>query len=386
MALEKEIELINIVDTITETNLYRLRCSKGISTQYMARLLDVHDKTYKKYENDPKTLSGEQLIKLSEFFEVNIEYLLGNTEITEPINEILGKMELVLENYQIDDAVEDKVLDIINTITSQITLDLLNSSLKDKKRELSLQWKKTINKHLEQAHLSTKELIAKKIFSDKVNEEDINTLLFIQQAESEVRMDLLLPILKELSLPLEIIEQVYEKNKTADYRIKTEPSEKAQQLFEDTEHPTPNELVFRRIASKSNRLSADNKIVFLAFLKHFKKVDTDKYLPRQRIVGETLSDRIQNLRNREDFQLTQEEFVKKIGCSVRTLSSIENTLNPGTIKMKYIIDIAKVFEVSVEELVDNTKDIAFDRFYRKYLKLSDNQKIAIENYLKNEVL
>lgn len=385
MALEKEIVLINISDTIKETNLYRLRCNKGISEQYMATFLGVNLKTYKKYEKSPETLSGAKLIKLSRFFKVNIEYLLGNTEITEPIDNILGHTYKVLENYKIEDY-HISIDNIIDSLESKIALDLSESSLVDKKRELSPQWKSVINKHLKQANLSVKELIAKKIFSDKVKEDDINTLLFIPQSESEVRMDLLLPILKELSLPLEIIEQVYEKNKAADYRIKTELSEIAQQLFEDIEHHTPNELTFRRIASKSNRLSADNRIVFLAFLKHLKKVDTDKYLPRQQIVGETLSDRIQNLRNREEFQLTQEEFVKTIGCSVRTLSSIENTLNPGTIKMKYIIDIAKVFEVSVEELVNNTKDIAFDRFYRKYLKLSDNQKITIENYLKNEVL
>lgn len=383
MALEKEIELINIVDTITETNLYRLRCRKGSSTQYIAKLLDVNEKTYKKYEKNPKVLSGEQLIKLSEFYKVNIEYLLGNTEIAEPIDKILDKTYDVLKDYKIDDITIDA---IYNKIESKITLDISNSSLIDKKRELSLQWKKIINKHLGQVHLSTKELIAKNIFSDKVKEDDINAFLFTAQAEHEVRMDILLPILKELSLPLEIIEHVYEKNKAADYRTKTEPSEKTQQLFENTAYHTPNEVTFRRIASKCNKLSADNKAIFLAFLKHFKKVDTDKYLPRQQIVGKTLSDRVYNLRNSKGFKFTQEELSKEINCSIKTLRSIENTLKPEKIKIKHIVSLASFFKVSIDELVDNTTDIAFDRFYRKYLKLLDNQKIAIENYLKNEVL
>lgn len=383
MALESTMELINIADTITKTNLYRLRCNKGASEQYMAKFLEVHEKTYKKYEKKPETLSGEQLIKLSKFFKVNIEYLLDNTEIGEPIDKILDKTYDVLKDYKIDDITIDAIYD---KIESKITLDISNSALIDKKRELSLQWKKTINKHLEQAHLSTKELIAKKIFSDKVKEDDINAFLFTAQAEHEVRMDILLPILKELSLPLEIIEQVYEKNKVNDYRVKTKQIEKAQQIFEDMGKHTSNELTFRRISLKSNKLSADNRIVFLAFLKYLKKVNTDKYLPRQQIVGETLSDRVRYLRNSEGIKMTQEELSEEINCAKRTLCSIENTFNPETIKMKHIVSIASFFKVSIDELVDNTTDIAFDRFYRKYLKLLDNQKIAIENYLKNEVL
>ena len=56
-----------------------LRIEKGLSQQEMAKLLNVNLKTYNCYETIRDIISLEKLNILSNYFDVSLDYLLGNT-------------------------------------------------------------------------------------------------------------------------------------------------------------------------------------------------------------------------------------------------------------------------------------------------------------------
>ena len=57
--------------------LKSLRIEKGLSQQQFATLLDVDQSTVAKWESGQREPSLEMLIKLSKFFNVPTDYLLG---------------------------------------------------------------------------------------------------------------------------------------------------------------------------------------------------------------------------------------------------------------------------------------------------------------------
>ncbi|MBO4939874.1 MAG: helix-turn-helix transcriptional regulator [Clostridia bacterium] len=60
--------------------LLELRTEKGLSQREMARELQVSQGTYNNWENGRTQPSIEQLILLSNFFSVSVDYLVGNTD------------------------------------------------------------------------------------------------------------------------------------------------------------------------------------------------------------------------------------------------------------------------------------------------------------------
>lgn len=57
--------------------LKRLREARGLSRQQVSDMLDIKSRTYVSYENNEREPNSEILIKLSEFFGVSVDYLLG---------------------------------------------------------------------------------------------------------------------------------------------------------------------------------------------------------------------------------------------------------------------------------------------------------------------
>ncbi|MCI8421017.1 MAG: helix-turn-helix transcriptional regulator [Clostridia bacterium] len=49
--------------------------------QYVANILNIKQNTYSQYESGQRQLSLEQLIKLSEFYSVSTDYILGIKDI-----------------------------------------------------------------------------------------------------------------------------------------------------------------------------------------------------------------------------------------------------------------------------------------------------------------
>lgn len=62
-----------------------LRILKGLTQQQLAELINVKRPVISKYENGTIALTDSLIIKLSEVFEVNADYLLGRTDDPTPI-------------------------------------------------------------------------------------------------------------------------------------------------------------------------------------------------------------------------------------------------------------------------------------------------------------
>ena len=60
--------------------LFELRTEKGLSQREAARILKISQGTYNNWENGKTQPSIEQLITLSAFFEVSVDYIIGNTD------------------------------------------------------------------------------------------------------------------------------------------------------------------------------------------------------------------------------------------------------------------------------------------------------------------
>ena len=61
--------------------LKTLRLDNNISLKELSTLLNLNEEEYLKLENNETKLFDYQLIKLSDFYNVSIDYLLGLTDI-----------------------------------------------------------------------------------------------------------------------------------------------------------------------------------------------------------------------------------------------------------------------------------------------------------------
>lgn len=61
-------------------NLRSIRGDKDITQKEVARYLNVSQNTYSQYETGIISLTAETLIKLSDFYDVSIDYLLDRSE------------------------------------------------------------------------------------------------------------------------------------------------------------------------------------------------------------------------------------------------------------------------------------------------------------------
>lgn len=58
-----------------------LRNEKGENLEKIAKYLNVSIQTISNYENEKRDMTPETIIKLAEYFDVSIDYLLGKTDI-----------------------------------------------------------------------------------------------------------------------------------------------------------------------------------------------------------------------------------------------------------------------------------------------------------------
>ncbi|MBQ7799098.1 MAG: helix-turn-helix transcriptional regulator [Oscillospiraceae bacterium] len=61
-------------------NLLNLRIDNDIRQKQIAEILNVSQNTYSQYENGIRALNTETLIKLSDFYNVSIDFLLDRTD------------------------------------------------------------------------------------------------------------------------------------------------------------------------------------------------------------------------------------------------------------------------------------------------------------------
>lgn len=66
-----------------------LRKEKNYSQKYLAFKLGISQKTVSGYENGHNRPNIDILIKMSEIFGTSIDYIVGNSNIKEPVNKVL---------------------------------------------------------------------------------------------------------------------------------------------------------------------------------------------------------------------------------------------------------------------------------------------------------
>ena len=62
-------------------NLKKLRNQKGVSQQKLADTIEVSQQSINKYENHKIEPDIQTLIKLADYFETSVDYLIGHTDI-----------------------------------------------------------------------------------------------------------------------------------------------------------------------------------------------------------------------------------------------------------------------------------------------------------------
>jgi len=61
--------------------LRELREDRDLSQETIARLLNVSQRTYSRYENNERAIPLESLIKLTDFYNVSLDYIVEKTNI-----------------------------------------------------------------------------------------------------------------------------------------------------------------------------------------------------------------------------------------------------------------------------------------------------------------
>lgn len=60
--------------------LKELRTSKNISQKQIASQLDIADRQYRRYENEEQQPTLPIIIKLANYFDISLDYLVGRTD------------------------------------------------------------------------------------------------------------------------------------------------------------------------------------------------------------------------------------------------------------------------------------------------------------------
>lgn len=85
----KQQKVVNIIfgSVVMIKNLKQLRIEKGISQQQLAEVIGVSQQSINKYENHGVEPDIETLIKISDYFNTSVDYLIGHTQISRVIEE-----------------------------------------------------------------------------------------------------------------------------------------------------------------------------------------------------------------------------------------------------------------------------------------------------------
>ena len=61
-----------------------LREDSDYTQEYIAKLLNVNQRTYSRYENGDRAIPIELLSKLADFYDTSVDYLINRTNIKTP--------------------------------------------------------------------------------------------------------------------------------------------------------------------------------------------------------------------------------------------------------------------------------------------------------------
>ncbi|GAV22664.1 helix-turn-helix domain-containing protein [Carboxydothermus pertinax] len=109
--------------------LVELRQSRGLTQKELADFLNISRSALSLYETGKREPDYETLLKLANFFEVNVDYLLGRTNIPDPIP--FQKEHHQIEAALRDDSEDEELLAFWQEMKEREDLKLLFRSTKD---------------------------------------------------------------------------------------------------------------------------------------------------------------------------------------------------------------------------------------------------------------
>ena len=103
-----------------------LRTERGENLEKVAEYLNVSIQTISNYENEKRDMTPDTIIKLAEYFGVSTDYLLGKSDIRNPENTDLDKLQIGLSTKDYSNISDDQIKQIE---------DFAKFVLKDNKKE-----------------------------------------------------------------------------------------------------------------------------------------------------------------------------------------------------------------------------------------------------------
>lgn len=101
--------------------LLELRKERGLSQRNIAKVFNVSQSTYNNWENSNTQPSIEQLVALARFFEVSVDYLIGNSDDIGTITmqpDITAEDKTLLGLFSsLSPAVRSSLTDFLRTVT-----------------------------------------------------------------------------------------------------------------------------------------------------------------------------------------------------------------------------------------------------------------------------
>lgn len=77
--------LMDGVTSVLQNRIRELREDSDLTQKFIASYLSVAQNTYSNYENGNREIPIAQLIRLAEYYNVNLDYLLGRTDVKDPL-------------------------------------------------------------------------------------------------------------------------------------------------------------------------------------------------------------------------------------------------------------------------------------------------------------
>jgi transcriptional regulator with XRE-family HTH domain len=108
--------------TISE-RIKELRETKNLTSKDLCALLDINPSTYSKLENDKKSIDVDELKKISEFYAVSADYILG---IASPKTDIIAYMK---RDKNLEDADIKEVQMILSMMDEAVTFKNMRSRI-----------------------------------------------------------------------------------------------------------------------------------------------------------------------------------------------------------------------------------------------------------------
>lgn len=97
--------------------LFELRSEKEMSQRDVAKVMNVSQGTYNNWENSNTQPSIEQLISLAKFFDVSVDYLIGNSDNYGTEKDIIltgNQRKILMLLYNADPKVQEAIIDILS--------------------------------------------------------------------------------------------------------------------------------------------------------------------------------------------------------------------------------------------------------------------------------